>query len=271
MIKLVALDLDGTIVNEDLRISDRTLKLLRHLLTHTDIRVVIATGRMFFSALPFARDIGITDPLVTYQGAMVRDVTDGHALRFHQPIPLAIAKEVMELLEEDRYHTNLYIGDDLFTREHPDYSSFYARTSGITPQYTEDLLGALTEAPTKIMVIDNDRIDTLLTTLSARFPGRLSVCKSRSNFCEVIDVTASKWNALKSLANEWDIAPEEIMAIGDQGNDISMITHAGIGVAMGQAPDEIKQLANYVTGTIHQDGAADAIERFALGHVPLAD
>src|SRR5690606_32348508 len=140
------------------------------------------------SALPFAREIGIRDPLVTYQGAMVREVDNGHALRFHQPIPLSIAREVMEILEADRFHTNLYINDQLFTREHPEYSSFYARTSGITPNYTDDLLGALTAPPTKIMVIDDHRIDTLLAALSERFPGRLSVCKSRSNFCEVIDV-----------------------------------------------------------------------------------
>ena len=89
-------------------------------------------------------------------------------------------------------------------------------------------------------------------------------------FAEIIDVSASKWNALQTLAQEWGILPAEIMAIGDQGNDLSMIQHAGIGVAMGNAPDDVKQHANYVAPPIGEDGVADAIERFVLGHMPLS-
>jgi Cof subfamily protein (haloacid dehalogenase superfamily) len=269
MIKLVALDLDGTIVNEHLQIAPRVRKLLNHLVTQTDVRVVIATGRMFLSALPFARHIGVVEPLVTYQGAMIRNLDDGHTMRFHAPIPLTLAHEVMSMLVEDRYDINLYMNDELWTSPRNRFANSYAKTSGIEPLLHENLLECMTHAPTKLMVIDDDRIDTLLGYLNERFLGRLSFCRSRSNFCEIIDISASKWNALKSLADEWGIAPEEILAIGDQGNDLSMIRHAGIGVAMGNAPDEVKQFANYVTKTVEEDGAAEAIERFVLGHMPL--
>jgi Cof subfamily protein (haloacid dehalogenase superfamily) len=269
MIKLVALDLDGTIVNDKLEISPAVLKMLGHLITQTDVRVVIATGRMFLSALPFARQIGICEPLVTYQGAMIRDITDGHNIRFHTPIQLDLAHEVLTMLVEDKYHVNLYMDDSLWT--HPDnhHAAFYMKTAGVTPNYTEDLMGCLKIAPTKLMVIDDERIDKLLAYLNQNFMGRLSFCRSRTNFCEIIDVSASKWNALKSLADEWGIQPDEIMAIGDQGNDISMIQHAGIGIAMGNAPDEVKELANYVAPPIDSDGAAEAIERFVLGSMPI--
>ena len=86
-------------------------------------------------------------------------------------------------------------------------------------------------ASLKIMVIDDHRVDILLDHLGRHFVGRLSFCRSRTNFCEIIDVSASKWNALKALADDWGIQPDEIMAIGDQGNDLSMIEHAGVGVA----------------------------------------
>lgn len=269
MIKLVALDLDGTVVNDQLKISDSVLRLLKHLITKTSVRVVIATGRMFSSALPFARQIGIVEPLVTYQGAMVRDITDGHALRFHAPIALPLAQEVMRTLVTDGYHINLYMDDRLWTHPSNHHAGYYQKAAGVEPIFTEDLLGSMTQDPTKIMVIDDERLDILLAHLSTHFEGRLSFCRSRTNFCEIIDVSASKWNALKALAEEWGIEPHEIMAIGDQGNDLSMIEHAGVGVAMGNAPDYVKEKANFVTRTIHEDGVAEAIEKFVLGHLPL--
>lgn len=269
MIKLVALDLDGTVVSDQLKISSKVLSLLSHLILNTDVRVVIATGRMFLSALPFATQIGICEPLIAYQGAMVREIATGHALRFHAPIPLPLAHEVMETLVEDKYHINLYMDDSLWT--HPDnhHTTFYTQASGVKPIFHQDLRGCMTIAPTKIMVIDDDRLNVLLEYLTTHFQNRLSFCRSRTNFCEIIDVSASKWNALKALADEWGILPEEIMAIGDQGNDLSMIEHAGVGVAMGNAPDYVKEKANFVTSTIDRDGVAEAIERFVMGNLPF--
>jgi Cof subfamily protein (haloacid dehalogenase superfamily) len=269
MIKLIALDLDGTIVNDQLKISPRVLKLLGHLITQTQVKVVIATGRMFLSALPFAKHIGIVEPLVSYQGAMVRELNEGYKLRFHVPIQMGLAQEVMQLLLAEKYHINLYMNDNLWTHPNNHYAPRYSRAAGVEPIFHEDLLGSMTIEPTKIMVIDDTRLDVLLEYLDRHFSGRLSFCRSRTNFCEIIDVSASKWNALKSLANEWGIKPEEIMAIGDQGNDLSMIEHAGIGVAMGNAPDYVKQMANFVAPSIDQDGAAEAIERFVLSSFPL--
>lgn len=268
MIKLVALDLDGTIVNEQLKISNRVLMLLKHLITETDVRVVIATGRMFPSALPFVREIGIKEPVITYQGAMIRDIHD-HALRFHNPIRLELAQDLLKTLMAENYHVNLYMNDQIWTKPNRRYADFYTKMSGVVPNFHDDLLGCLDTAPTKLMVIDDDRVDLLLEYLTRNYTGRLAFCRSRSNFCEVIDVSVSKWNAIHSLATEWGIHPEEVMAIGDQGNDLSMIQHAGIGVAMGNAPDDVKQFANYVTSTIDKDGVAEAIERFVLGELPL--
>ncbi len=269
MIKLVALDLDGTIVNDRLEISPKVLKLLQHLLTKAGVKVVLATGRMFFSALPFAREIGITDPLVVYQGAMVRELDAGHTVRFHAPIGLELAQEVLAMLVQEKYDVNLYMNDDLWTHPANRFAEYYMKKAGVTPIYHDDLLSCMTIAPTKLMVIDDDRLDHLLEHLGRHYLGRLSFCRSRSNFCEIIDISASKWNALKSLAETWGIEPKEIMAIGDQGNDLSMICGAGVGVAMGNAPDDVKAQANYVTLPIDQDGVAEAIERFVLGRMPL--
>lgn len=271
MIKLVALDLDGTIVNDRLEVSPRTLKLLNHLITQTDVKVVIATGRMFLSALPFAKTIGVKEPLIAYQGAMIKSLDEHYTMRYHQPIPLATARNLMEFLIGESFQVNLYLGDALWTTPQNEHSTFYAKAAGVIPQFTPDLLGILNEAPSKIMVIDDHRVDELMQILNQKFHGHLTYCRSRSNFCEMIDVSCSKWNALQQLMKEWDILPEEVMCIGDQGNDISMLTGAGVGVAMGNAPDDVKAIANYVTDPIDKDGAAKAIEKFVLGDMPFAE
>lgn len=267
-IKLVALDLDGTIVDDRLGISQRTTAVLQYLLKETDVRVIIATGRMFPSAIPFAKQLGITDPIIAYQGAMIRDHATHQEILHHSTIPLPVAKDLLQLLIDEKYHTNLYVDDQLFTNSTEEYADYYAGISGIRPTVTQSLMSALTGPPTKFLVIDETRIDTLLNLVRDRFPEVISVCKSRYNFCEMIDVSASKWNAIMTLAGQWGIRPEEIMAIGDHGNDLSMISQAGIGVAMGDAPEEIQAVATYVTGTIHEDGAATAIEKFVLADFP---
>lgn len=265
-IKLVALDLDGTIVNEDLKISERTQKLLQHVITQTDTKVVIATGRMFLSALPFARQLTVKEPLVAYQGAMIRHLSDGHQMHYHNPIPMPLAQTLMQFLLEREFHINLYMEDELWTSHTNSFATYYATTAGVTPIFTENLMDAMTQPPTKLMVIDDFRVDGLLDELNTHFHGRLTYCRSRSNFCEMIDASCSKWKALEYLIGDWDIKPEEVMAIGDQGNDVSMLQGAGIGVAMGNAPDEVKALANYVTLSVDEDGAAEAIEKFVLNN-----
>src|SRR3712207_6214940 len=97
-IKLVALDLDGTIVNEKLEISQRTLKTIRTLLEHTSVRVVLATGRMFASTLPFAERLGIRDPIIAYQGALIRDYATHRKVIQHTTISMPVARQALEYL-----------------------------------------------------------------------------------------------------------------------------------------------------------------------------
>ncbi len=264
MIKLVALDLDGTIVNDDLKISEPTLKVLEHLIKNTDIRVVVATGRMHPSALPFAQQIGTPEPLISYQGAMIRSMDGESTYLHHTPIPMDIAEEVVQMLTDESFNMNLYVSDTMYTNHENPYATRYARISGITPVKSHNLLESLTAPPSKMMAIDDHRIDYILDKLRKRFEGRLDFCRSRTAFCEIINQETSKWNALQVLANQWGIQPDEVMAIGDQENDLSMIQGAGIGVAMGQAPDSVKSVANVVTDTIDRDGALKAIEKYVL-------
>jgi Cof subfamily protein (haloacid dehalogenase superfamily) len=264
MLKMIALDLDGTVVNEKLEVSPGVLQTLKRVMSETEVKVVIATGRMFRSALPFARQIGITEPLITYQGAMLRGVEEPYPIHYHAPIPLDTAQDVLKMLLAQQYDVNVYLDDQMWTRPDNKFANLYQKTAGIQPNFSDDLLKLMNQPPTKLMVIDDQRVDQLLEQLAGEYSTRLSYCRSRSNFCEIIDITASKWNALKALADEYGILPEEIMAIGDQGNDLSMIRGAGVGVAMGDAPDYIKEQAQFVAPGVADDGVVAAIEEFVF-------
>ncbi|MEM0952069.1 MAG: Cof-type HAD-IIB family hydrolase [Cyanobacteria bacterium P01_H01_bin.74] len=270
MIKLIALDLDGTVVSHELGISSRVLSTLKHLLKETDIKLVIATGRMYPSAVSFAKQIGITEPLIAYQGALIKGLVPPHEVILHSPIALETAAELLKMLIAEKYHINMYIDDILWTTPDNAFASFYAKTALVQPNFATNLLDQLTSAPTKIMVIDDTRVDSLLEKLAKTFNGKLTFCRSRTNFCEIIEASVSKWNAIKLLADQHNIQPHEIMAIGDQGNDISMISGAGIGVAMGNAPDAVKAVADDVTAPIDKDGVAIAIEKHVIPQLALS-
>lgn len=276
MIKLVALDLDGTIVNEQLEISTATLAMLRRVQEEKGVKVVVATGRMFPSTLPFARRLGVTDPVISYQGAMIRDISEPlenvhqHPILFHQAIDLDVARAIIDFIHEHDYHANMYVNDRLFTTHLNPNSAYYQNLSGVQAEAAPDLHPVLTAAPSKMMIIDDGAIG-IVEALKERFAPHISVCLSRHNYCEVVHASVSKWLAIENLMQHWHIAPEEVMAIGDQENDLSMIQGAGVGVAMGNAPDHVKAMANYVTGSIAEDGAAKAIEAFVYGHLPFKD
>jgi Cof subfamily protein (haloacid dehalogenase superfamily) len=276
MIKLVALDLDGTIVNEHLEISETTLAMLNRIQQEAGVKVVIATGRMFPSTIPFARRIGLKDPVISYQGAMIRDIADEfenilhHPILFHQTLDVDAVKAIIQLIEAEGYHANMYVNDNLYTTHLNTASVYYQSISGVTPQSAPNLLEVLTAPPSKIMIID-DKAPEIVQMLKERFPGVISACTSRHNFCEIVHASVSKWEAIKHLMARWNIQQDEVMCIGDQENDLSMITGAGVGVAMGNAPDHVKAQANYVTDTITNNGAAKSIEKFVFGHLPLDD
>lgn len=272
MIKLLALDLDGTIVNDALEISDATLAALSKVQREAGVKVVIATGRMFPSTLPFARRLGTLAPIICYQGGMIRDVNqsvfhlDDHnepdltqyPVRFHQPIALDVAQAVAHLAAEQNLHINLYVNDTLHTTHFNPDSLYYQKISGVKPVHTPHAPDALTAAPTKLMIID-DQCDRIVDELKQAYVNQISVCKSRHNFCEIVDARVSKWTAIEQLIQDWGLAADEVMAIGDQENDLSMITHAGLGVAMGNAPDHVKAVAKFVTRSIDEDGVVHAI------------
>ena len=268
MIRLIAIDLDGTLFGEDLVISPANRAAIAAAQAR-GVAVTLATGRMFRSARPYARDLGITTPLICYQGALIRDpVTE--ATLFHRPLAQPLAREVIALVQAQGLHPNVYLDDTLYADALNPGTEFYSRLNGGLPIHpVGDLTAFLRRRggdPTKLSVVlaDEPATDALVAELHAHFGDRLYATKSYPIFAEALNATVDKGRALRTLAAHLGIAPEETLAIGDGSNDLPLLQAAGIGVAMGQAHATVRAAAHHVTSPLAEDGVAAAITRFVL-------
>lgn len=225
---------------------------------------------MFASARKYARELGLGDmPLVTYNGGLTRTAVTGHTY-FHQPVELAVARGVAELTRDLGYNLNLYVDDQLIVPELNDKTRLYVTIAGVDAHPVGDLVAYLGEdrqrRPTKMLVVDEEaRVQELKRSVGERFGKDLYTVTSYPYFLEMMNLGVSKSKALDALARGMGVAREEILAIGDSFNDLDMLEYAGIGVAMGSAPEEVKARADHVTGSTGEGGVAAAVERFVLG------
>lgn len=262
--RLVAVDLDDTLLKNDLRISPRVKESIWKA-RELGVEVTLATGRMFRSAVPYAEELGLNLPLITYQGALVKNSRSGEVL-YYRPVPQHLVKPVLETVRPLGYHLQMYYEDQLcmekLTREGEDY----ARMAGVEAVLVEDLEKACPE-PTKILVVEyhEPRLQELEAVLRERFGRELYITRSKPYYLEMLHPEATKGRALRVVAGYFGIPRQEVIAIGDSFNDLDMIRYAGLGVVMENAREEVKRFADYVTRSNEDDGVAEVLEKFVLG------
>jgi Cof subfamily protein (haloacid dehalogenase superfamily) len=269
-IKLLILDIDGTIAGSSNQVSHRVKQAIKAA-QDGGIKVGIATGRMYKSALRFHHEIGADLPLIAYQGAWIQDPVSGKTHR-HLPVPLEIAKELIDYFEQphllNRLSIHVYRDDCLYVRGINADTELYVGRSGIDVSSVPDLRTVLTDHPTKILAMseDTDLIEQLRLDLRQRYtPEELHVTTSVPIFLETTQSGVNKGTAIDYLTKDLiGIASENVLAIGDNYNDVEMIAYAGIGVAMGNAPADVQSLADWVAPDVDEDGVAVTIEKFIL-------
>ncbi|WP_448602712.1 Cof-type HAD-IIB family hydrolase [Thermoleptolyngbya sp.] len=270
-IRLLVVDLDGTVVGASNQISARVKQAVQAVQAQ-GIPVAIATGRMYQSARRFHADLGSTLPLMSYQGALIKDPADD-TLHRHWHLPKVYAQQLLEFYEQpsvrEEVSVHFYIDDQLYVREITAETEAYAARSNIEPIAVGDLRTLLDADLTKILAQSSnvELIDDLLAKLRQRYtPTELYLTKSVDIFLEATHPDVNKGNAVRYLAeNILGLHADQVMAIGDNFNDFEMLQYAGIGVAMGNAPEGVQAIANWVAPSVEEDGAAIAIEKFILG------
>lgn len=273
-IRLLVLDIDGTLAGESNQISPRVLTAIQEV-QGRGIAVAIATGRMYQAALRFHQAVESTLPLMAYQGAFIKcPRTD--TLHRHTPLPRALALDLLAYLApmeaQQDLSIHLYIDDQLHVRAVIEDTQAYAERSGVDPLAVGDLATLMYRQnhleTTKLLALSGNTalISQILADLEQRYASDdLYLTRSVDYFVEATHPLANKGEAVRFVAEDLlDLKPDQVMTVGDNFNDLEMLRYAGVGVAMGEAPIPVQQAADWVAPGVEEDGVAVAIEQFLL-------
>ncbi|HZJ82765.1 MAG TPA: Cof-type HAD-IIB family hydrolase [Clostridia bacterium] len=261
--KLIVVDLDDSLLGSDLKISPKNHEALVQAMDQ-GVLVTIATGRMFRSAVVYARQLGLDVPIITYQGGLIKSTFSNKVL-YNQTLGLDVSKKIVDLCRAKGLYLQIYMGDEYYIEEPNAYSRKYHKQVGVEGIVVGPLDKFLKEPPNKLLIMDEPgRIPEFGREFTEILGDQIEITTSKPEFLEFTHRDATKGRALEYLATTRGIPKDEIIAIGDSFNDISMISYAGLGIVMGNAPMEVQEYADYVTGTNDDDGVAQAIDKFIL-------
>lgn len=284
-IRLLVLDADGTTLDPAGRVSPATRQAVRAAQSR-GVHVVLNTGRLHSSAARVAREAGLDDPVLSCNGAAAASLDKPTRLWWRDSLDRGDLDLLLRTLDDFDCAYELYVRDHLYTSKRSlSLRFFWGWTRPqvkhgwrvlyriwkdlhlVRIQPYEKWPGTDDELPEKVMVSHPrpSRLEEAARALAELLPGRLEMSRSGENYLEVTRAGVSKGVGAARLAAMLGLSREQVMAIGDQGNDLSMLRWAGLGVAMGQAPDYVKAAAAAVTGDNgREEGVARAIERFIL-------
>lgn len=260
--KLLAADIDGTLINSQNQLTDRTISAVKKLIEKGDY-FVLSTGRPYQGITKFIDALALQKmPYIFYNGAMVMV---GGEIVYSLTIPEDIATKIVEEGHK-RGSTQVCWADNLFYSEVDDERvRFYASISGVPPIVVNDLAEVANKGITKIVWYDDPETTArYFKEMDALIGEKVNVHPSRPYFLEFVNKDCSKAVALNIIAEKLGLDISETAAIGDGFNDLPMLTAAGLGVAMGNANDEVKEQCGFVTDTCDNDGLAKFIEENLL-------
>ncbi|MCE5278923.1 MAG: Cof-type HAD-IIB family hydrolase [Planctomycetaceae bacterium] len=264
-IHLVALDIDGTLLNSAKQITATTAAIVRMARKQGGVHVVLASGRPPRSLMPIYRHLDLDSPTISYNGALVFDPPSNRIL-MHRPLALEMCWQVVEAARDE--YPQVVISGEILDRWYSEpYDPALAVMAGKTfhPHEIGPVETWLVEPATKLLLLgEPGRLVELQKEIELRHPHQMTIC-TEGPLLQITHATVSKREALKMVAAEMGVMQSQVMAIGDNLNDVGMLEWAGVGVAMGNSPKTVLRVADYITDTHDADGAASAIHDIILG------
>lgn len=260
--KLIAVDMDGTLLNSEGKISEKTVDAIRNL-SKTDVIFTISTGRPIHGVQKYNTQLHLMGPIITYNGAMIVNAETQEIL-FEEGLSREDAETIWKLGEQAGVTMCIWSNNQLYGNRLDKRIHDYKKLSGVEPLLA-DKEQLLNQGITKILWYDEvDRIRRFCRELSPELFSQVTFCTSKPVFLEFFSSKVSKAVAMKKIGELYNIQREEMIAIGDGLNDLSMIEYAGLGVAMENAEKAVKDTAQYITASNDEDGVAKVIETFVI-------
>lgn len=261
--RLLVADIDGTLVNAAREITPPVRAAVAAAQAR-GVRVTLATGRIWPSARQFVEGLGADPPVILYNGGLVYDFATGEVW-FRQTLPRAQARDVLTLLRRHpAVQPHLYVDDRVYIPAMNETTALYQRKDRVQTEAVGDLADWLRVDPMKILIIgERPALEAVAADID-RLPARVNHVFSEATYLEVLPPGISKGAALRAMAARLGCAPAEIIAVGDNLNDLTMLEFAGLGVAMANAPAALRARAQWVAPSNDDHGLEAVIERFIL-------
>ena len=262
MYKLVILDLDGTLLSNDSTISSYSKEILLDLAAQ-DVKIVLASGRPYQSMLAFAEELKLNTPLIANNGALIKRPS-GEVLA-QNFIEVELAEQILNYAKQRDLHISFYFSDQICVEEITDKADVHIEEEKVMPQAVGDLKKKLDQAPINILFnLESDLMHQTVEELKEKFGKELSIAQTTSNYIDVTGQNVNKGVGLKTLLEKYNLSAEEVVAFGNNYNDIAMLKTAGLGVVTANAPSEIKEEADMVTASNEEHGVAKALEKIFI-------
>ena len=257
--KLIVTDMDGTLLNDVHEISDENKKALK-LVAKKGVKVAIATGRIYESTIKYAKELEINTPIICCNGALIKE--ENGKIIYENKIDQDICNKIIDVLDKNNIYYQCFTDNTIFTSYINEWLRKYQMQEGLNIKIIEssnikkdienrDIL--------KFLIIESDINKLLKVEEQLRLIDEIELTKSFFDNIEVMKKGVNKGSAIEDLTKYFGIDKSEVIAFGDNHNDLSMITYAGMGVAMGNAEDVVKENANFITCKNTEDGVAKAI------------
>lgn len=270
-IKLIAIDIDGTLINDQRQITPKTAAALKQA-TKRGIKVVLCTGRPMTGVENYLEQLGLAhqdnEYVISFNGALAQSTSENVLVSYS--ISFNDYADWVNYCLKENVHSQIETRDYIYTTNQniSHYTVFESDLVSMPVRYRSMEQMAQMQGQyiiAKAMMVDSkDKIDQAVTDLPAELAKRFSIVRSEDFYLEFMHPEASKGKTLKRLSTKLGIKQAEVMALGNAQNDDSMIEFAGLGVAMGNSVPQTLEIADVVTGDNNHDGVAEAVNKYAL-------
>ena len=267
--RIIALDLDGTLTNSEKKITEKTRKRLMDFQKNGG-KVILASGRPTMGIMPHAENLRLSEfggYIMAYNGGCVIDCAAGKTM-FSSNLPLSVVPEICDVIKDYPVGINTYEGSSILAgNEINKYTETEARINGMDIKFVDNFAEYVNFDINKCLLHgEPDVICELEKILSGKYKGKLGIFRSEAFFLEIVPNGIDKAKSIDKLLKMIDIKTEHCIACGDGFNDISMLKYAGLGVAMSNAKQPVKDAADYITLSNDEDGIAHLLKR--LNRIP---